>query len=402
MKVIEKYPAGLRMFMGKGGWLMLSPLRYMLSMTYRTFLFLSGDRIRSIRRSERSSNRSVTETPFPVIISIGNLEVGGGGKTPCTIALAENIRKMGGEPVIITRGYGSLAEKAGKSVVILSGTGKAGGNNIDYLTLAELMDSQGMDGSDEDRVIALGDEVMLYRDRGFSVIIDPERKRAVALAKKLFSPSHILLDDAFQRRDVERDVDLLLLDQKEPFGNGWILPAGRLREPSYAVERADAVIFTRAVDNEVPGKARKLVEGKKVYFAKHVITGLRDRSGEPCSFSVLENRDIVLYSGIARPESFERNIRNLCVDPVLSLRFPDHHPYSRGDIDYLMAQIPEEAVIITTEKDRLKSFRFFPGEKEIYFLEIRMVIDGTNRAWNRKRPAGEGGPFDIDSILITR
>ena len=105
---------------------------------------------------------------------------------------------------------------------------------------------------------ALGDEILIYRDRGISVIIDPRRGRGIELARRLFSPSHILLDDAFQNFSVAKDVDILLLDADKPFGGGTLLPLGTLRERPRGARRADIVIFTRAGERRIPEAAQRL------------------------------------------------------------------------------------------------------------------------------------------------
>ena len=347
MKIIERYPSGLRIFMGKGIWVLLTPLRYLLAAAFRFSVLFNTDK----RKKNGAEKVEIAGDGSPLTISIGNLEVGGGGKTPAAISIAENIAETGGRPVIVTRGYKGSAERAGKSVVISARKDAFEAEGEEYITADLFIERLGIGSSPEERVKALGDEAVLLAGRGFSVVVDPVRKRGVRIAARLFNPTHILLDDAFQHREIERDLDILLLDHAKPFGNGWVLPAGTLREPPSAAARSDAVIFTRAAGEAVPKKARKHLKDKKVYFARHIPSGLRDRAGELRPFSVCDGKEVILFSGIARPDSFESTLRELGVDPAASIRFPDHHYYTEDDVSEIISEGTDQSIFVTTEKD---------------------------------------------------
>jgi tetraacyldisaccharide 4'-kinase len=221
----------------------------------------------------------------------------------------------------------------------------------------------------------LGDEVLIYRDRGIPVIIDPRRPRGAALARRLFAPSHILLDDAFQNFSIEKDFDLLLLDAERPFGAGTLLPLGTLREPPGAVRRADAVVFTRSREGRIPAEARRFIEGKPVFFADHAALGFIDRRGEPVPLERLAGRDCLLFSGVARPAPFERTAISLGMLPRAAFRFDDHHRYGRDDVRAMLGEAGPRTAFVTTEKDRAKAIGLFPAESDVLALRVEMTID---------------------------
>ena len=171
-----------------------------------------------------------------MVISVGNLSVGGTGKTPMTIYLANLIQDFGNKAVVISRGYKGRAEKAGGIVsdgkVLLMGPETAG---------------------DEPYMMAV-------KLKNVPVIVGKNRFEAGMLAVRTFKPEVLVLDDAFQHLKLERDLDLVLLDCQRPFGNGHMLPRGIMREPVSALSRADALILTRS---DVVPDAKKVIHDLK-------------------------------------------------------------------------------------------------------------------------------------------
>jgi len=362
------------MLTGRGIWAALYPARLLLAGIYGLCV-AARTRRRSAR--ERGSIRDA-DRMRPAIISIGNIEAGGGGKTPCAIAVARGIAERGGLPVVITRGYRGLARRRAPCVVSAS-RAKIPARGAGFVTGEDLMGPSGAGrGTLAREAEVFGDEILIYRDRGISVIIDPRRGRGAELARRLFSPSHILLDDAFQNFSVAKDVDILLLDAEKPFGNGKLLPLGTLREYPRGARRADVVIFTRAREKRIPETARRYVEGKRVYFADHEPSGLIDRSGESIPLEFLAGRECVLFSGIARPGSFERAIFALGAKPRAAFRFVDHHRYVREDVRRMLKEGSSDTLFVTTEKDRAKAIDLFPAGTAVLALRVEMRIDRLN------------------------
>jgi len=243
-----------RIFRGRGFYAALLPVRIVLSFLYRIIIYLKRE---LSSRDQVSTEKSISAN----VVSVGNIVVGGGGKTPCVMELAKALRDRGFKPVILSRGYGSRAEKAGKTVV-LRGTGNSG--------------SAGMPG--REFVFSYGDEAAIYRNESVQVILDPNRKRGLKRGAQMCRPTHVIMDDAFQNLDIYKDHDILLLDHLDPFGGGKLLPWGSLRESPEAVKRAGVVIFTRSISNKIPPEARDLIKGKEIFFSRHEYEGLYGRA----------------------------------------------------------------------------------------------------------------------------
>ncbi|HVO77203.1 MAG TPA: tetraacyldisaccharide 4'-kinase, partial [Candidatus Bathyarchaeia archaeon] len=313
MKVIERYPLRLRLLEGAGGWAALNPLKRLLAGVYR--LWLAAARGRPAGRTSLTRRAPRTgASGGALVVSIGNLEAGGSGKTPCALRIARGIVEAGGLPVVVSRGYGGAAERRAPCVVP-AGRALRRGDRGGFVTDEELLASRGTDRSPARDAEALGDEILLYRGRGIPVVVDPDRGRGAELARRLFAPTHIILDDAFQNRSIPKDVEILLLDAERPYGNGRLLPAGTLRESPAATRRADAVIFTRARTPRLPPEAEPFVGGASVFFASHEPVDLVGRGGQSMPCSGIEGRECVLFSGIARPASFEETVRSLGARP---------------------------------------------------------------------------------------
>jgi tetraacyldisaccharide 4'-kinase len=313
------------------------------------------------------------------IVSIGNIEVGGGGKTPLALALGESVIDGGGRPVVVTRGYRGDAESVRLPVAVSVSDLRPRKTGIEYVPARDLLDdlAPAGGGANEGREARiLGDEVVLYRSRGIPVVIDRNRSRGIHLAEELFGPTHILLDDAFGHRHLHKDLDILLLDAASPFGDGRLIPLGSLREPPQAARRADCIVFTRDTTRRIPPGAAPFVSGKPVFFARHRPVELISRRCERLPLSGLDGRGIVLYSGIARPASFEGLVRELGADVHSSFRFIDHHQYDRRDIEWIISQVHAGTPFLTTEKDWAKSAEYFPEDVEVYMLRIVMKVDG--------------------------
>jgi tetraacyldisaccharide 4'-kinase len=375
MRIIERYPARYRMLVGRGAWKLLHPVRAIIAGIYRLWLFLPG-RVREPHHVSSFREQLLPPDGRPRVISIGNLEVGGGGKTPCTVRIAEGIAARGGRAVVVARGYHSAAERCAPCVVPaghdLPEEGAGSGFVLDEALIARFRPAPG----GPSRLAAiLGDETLLYRERGIPVVIDPVRTRGAELARHLFSPTHILLDDAFQNRSIAKDVEIVLLDAERPFGDGHLLPLGTLREIPEAVGRADVVLFTRSRGEGVPPDAQRFVAGKPVFFARHEACDIVNRRGEIVPLAQLAGRECVLFSGIARPGSFEQTVASFGARPIVAFRFIDHHEYSGTDVKAILRAGREGTSFVTTEKDWHRALGLFPDGVSLFALRIAMRID---------------------------
>jgi tetraacyldisaccharide 4'-kinase len=290
------------------------------------------------------------------VVCVGNLTVGGTGKTPTVIALAERLRAAGRKLCILLRGYG----RVGTAPEIVSD-----GQDV-------LLEWQ-----------RAGDEAVLLSRLlpGIPVVVGGDRLEAGKLAIRRFGPDTLLLDDGFQHRRLQRDLDLVLLDGTDPFGGGHLLPRGRLREPVGALRRAHAILVTRADQaGELASLRRRLEEcapGVPVAYAVHQPRLVVDLgSGRSMPPEVLRGKKVVAVSGIAKPEGFLWTLRQLCATPAQVLSFPDHHPFTRED----RARMAHEAkavgaeCIVTTEKDAVRLGQELPAGPPTLALGIAVTI----------------------------
>jgi len=267
--------------------------------------------------------------PRPVV-SIGNITVGGTGKTPVTAYIARFLMSQGLKVAVLSRGYGGTLE--GRTAVVSDGR--------NMLHAAE----------------ECGDEPFLMASTvpGLIVVIGADRHAAGILAMEQLSPDIFLLDDGFQHLRLQRDLDILLLDCLHPFGNGWTLPAGMLREPRDAAARADLIIRTRCSEGS---KVTSIVPGKAHAVARHRLNdAIPLTGGSPIPLVALEDRKVLACAGIAEPQAFFAGLRTMGLNVVQTLSLPDHAVYDDTRIAELAAALRSSGAdcIITTEKDGVK------------------------------------------------
>lgn len=263
------------------------------------------------------------------VISVGNLAVGGRGKTPMVATIVRELLSMGERPAVLSRGYARTRPQDGVVVV---------------------RDPDGI-RADLDRS---GDEpLMLARQlAGASVLVSADRYLAGCLAEHHLGATIHVLDDGFQHLQLERDVDLLIIG-REDVAHPVTLPAGRLREPLDTVIAADAIL---AADGDVEIDARGL---------DIPVFRVRRSIGSPLGLAVPPApRPALAFAGIAWPERFFEDLRASGYSLARTLAFGDHHPYSRRDVEriFAAASAAGAAVALTTEKDfvRLLPHRPFP------------------------------------------
>jgi tetraacyldisaccharide 4'-kinase len=271
------------------------------------------------------------------VVSVGNLTVGGTGKTPVVIAIVEWLLARGRRVAVLSRGYRRVSRSP--QVVVSDGS----------VILAD-PDEAG----DEPYLIA-------HRCPGAVVAVGSDRYRLGRWVLEQFPVDFAVLDDGFQHRALHRDVDLLLVDGSDPTGIRALLPAGRLREPLSAAARATGLVLTRADDpgaREVLSTIREAVGPRlppvSVRFQTealvHVRTGAKQ---DPTSVG---GRPTVMFSGIANPASFKALLVGQGCRIVTELVFPDHHRYSAADVQAVREWASQRGadLIVTTEKDAFK------------------------------------------------
>jgi tetraacyldisaccharide 4'-kinase len=245
------------------------------------------------------------------VISVGNLTVGGTGKTPLVIALAEALRTRGFRPVVLSRGYGRIS----RGIVIA-------------------------DSNWEE----CGDEPMLMKRRlvNVPVVVGADRYEAGLVAQQQKLGDLFILDDGFQHRQLQRDVDIVTVDPVEWAGGDVLLPVGRWREPKSEIARAHAACTQE--NDAVPPPSLPI----PAFIVRTQLDGIYQENSR-ISPENLMGRPVIAFAGIAKPERFFATIQSLGIETMECIRFSDHHHYSARQIEKL-----PDGFLITTEKDAVR------------------------------------------------
>jgi len=267
------------------------------------------------------------------VISIGNITSGGTGKTPTVIYLCQYLQEKGFCVAVLSRGYGRSTKGP---IIVSNGNGPQG-------TWKET-----------------GDEphLMACKLKNVPIIVDEDRFRGGSLLIKKFDPDIILMDDAFQHRAIERDLDLVLVNGGDKAIDHKLLPYGFLREPWLNITRADAIIITKTnLNSPRPFLIRKIRETSlKVLHSKSKITVSNIPQGMNNKDLELMDKDVFLLSGIGDTKSFHRVIEQLGCKMLGHKSFPDHFIYTQivlKEVE-MKASLSHADYIITTEKDWVK------------------------------------------------
>jgi tetraacyldisaccharide 4'-kinase len=301
------------------------------------------------------------------VVSIGNITVGGTGKTPMAIYLARLIRNSGLKTVVISRGYGGKAEKRGGIV--------CDGRRV-------LM--QPAVSGDEPYMIAKQLETV-------PVLVGSDRYRSGMTAVRKFKPDVILLDDGFQHTKLERDMDIVLMDAEKPLGNGYLLPRGSLRENETALKRCDTIVFTRAKKTETIADKNliRLMEGKFIFHSSHepyLLKIIREKNDNGHCHQTNERglrgiagKRAFAFSGIARNNDFKTMLENLGCSITGFASFSDHYRYTQEDIKRIVTAAVQNKsdCMVTTEKDyfRIHGALDFPLDLVVIGVKIQFKDD---------------------------
>ena len=282
------------------------------------------------------------------IISVGNITLGGTGKTPFAMALArmleEDLKK---NVAVLIRGYG------------------------------------------------WDEQEMLKRNLAdVPVLVGQDRFRSSSRAVKLYGSDTAILDDGFQHWELARDLDIVLIDSRNPFGNGHLFPRGVLREPKRSLKRADIIVLTKnngavagmdIIRKEVNVINNGAIILEAAHIPKHLYEGRARRTHD---LSTVKSKRVVLLSSIADPLYFEDTVKGLGANVVEHIKFPDHHDYGKKDMERVAARC--EAVhfdfVITTEKDIVKLNRLglFIGSYRVLTLAVEMrILSGKEKLIDR-------------------
>jgi len=290
-----------------------------------------------------------SQTLNQCVVSIGNLTVGGTGKTPTVVWVAQELQKLGFRIAVLSRGY----HRKGNQPLLLTANFSA---NVDEF----------------------GDEpAMMARLFGLTVAVSNPRYKGALEAIKNNPVDVFILDDGFQHRQLARDVDIVLLGSDS---TGWVLPSGPFREPRRAIDRADLLLITGAKDKWGPvvskAKQRIVFHGGLEPVA---LVGFESRRWKEYPLSLLAGRKIVAVTGIGNSEPFYRIIHDWEGEIVDVLEFADHHRYSSQDWQQINRAARNADLIITSEKDILKLIRFPFGREKLLALRVAMAVENGDR-----------------------
>lgn len=294
------------------------------------------------------------------VISVGNITVGGTGKTPVVIKLIEKFSAQY-TVGIVTRGY-----RRRKNDILI----------VDPDSNAE---------HPVPSIHAIGDEPMMMVSRfpNITLGIGHNRQHVLSLLMKQCTPDLVILDDGFHRHDIHRDCNILLIDATHPFGNAHLFPRGILREPLKSIARADVILVTKT-NYSSHDVVTSLVTRLRTTYHKPVFTATYETRGiqllgTPTLLPVdtLQNKHCVLASGIAHACTFVHTVEALGVTLTDVKEYNDHHWYTENDVRALCALAQKSDGIITTEKDAVKLAQFLKlfGSIPVYVVIMDMVFD---------------------------
>ena len=351
---------------GKAPLISLASVLYAVSLAYG-----AGQKLRACAYRQRM----IPSRRLPCkVICVGNITVGGTGKTPMTMYLAKKIKQSGYKTAIVSRGYRGSAESRGGIV--------SDGQTI----------SMGPEQA--------GDEPYLIARslKAVPVIVGKNRYASGMLAVKQFRPDVIVLDDGFQHLMLKRDIDLVLLDHASPFGNARLLPRGILREPISSLSRSTACVLTRhqtGTNEPVPSAIDLIKEYTypgRVFTSSHVPYYYPIKAGEQFSVngttkqysgpetSQLTKDPIFGFSGIGRNADFQNTVKKLGFNTTGFLEFSDHHHYSALDLETIQSQAKTAGArrLVTTEKDLVRLSPRNPFTMELIVIGVKISF-GNNQ-----------------------
>lgn len=291
------------------------------------------------------------------VICVGNITFGGTGKTPFVQMLCRFLQKNGVKVVVLTRGYG----RKSKGTLIVS----------DY----ERVLSNAAQAGDEPYLLAKS-------LRGVPVLVDKDRRRSGKWACRQFYPDVIVLDDGMQYWQLEKNITITLLDSLNPFGSGYVMPAGNLRESISALKRSDIVVFSHsdlATQKQLLKYAKianKYVDYDSMFCSSHKPVYFTNASGKKLELDFVRGRNIAAFCGIGSPKSFFDTLTSLGANVRKKIVFSDHMVYTSEVLDAI-SNIGAGMTIVTTEKDFTKIEDM--NIPNLYVLTIKLELEDIDR-----------------------
>ncbi|MEW5913871.1 MAG: tetraacyldisaccharide 4'-kinase [Thermodesulfobacteriota bacterium] len=309
------------------------------------------------------------------VIGVGNLEVGGTGKTPLVLEVVASLERLGLPAGVISRGYGGRSQD---EVVWVS----EGGEPLTGAAQA-------------------GDEPLLIARRlKVPVAVGADRFAVGRALLERCGPRVLVADDLFQHRGLYRDLNLLCLDAADPLAGGRLLPRGRLREPAGALARAHAVVLTRAQSREQVERAQQLLawrlEERPLLACRYYVRELVDRQGQAVDLAQADGMKVAGFCGLARPESFQASLEGLGLNLARFSVFADHHQFRPAEIKDLWQRAKQAGAwaLVCSEKDAMRLPAGLQAEMVILHTRLCLEFWGGHAVLDdllRRSLAGWGG-----------
>jgi len=307
-----------------------------------------------------------------MVISVGNITVGGTGKTPVVEMLARALKEGGRKVVILSRGYKSKESRLHRFFR------RKFGFIPKVVSDGEKILLNSLEAGDEPYMLASNLD-------GVPVLVDRDRVKSGGYAIKKFGADTLLLDDGFQYLSLWRKFDFVLIDCTSPFGNGRLLPRGFLREPLENLRRANYIFLTKTAGRNLePIRAQVRHFNPKAEIIETVHDPLyfeNIHTGEHQPLDFVSGKKIYVVSAIARPDSFEDALRNLNAQVTNVFRFIDHHRFTYDEVEEILRKAEQNKIeaIIITEKDAVRFPRLEPITVPIFFLRVNIKITSGAR-----------------------
>src|ERR1700731_217113 len=316
-----------------------------------------------------------------LVISIGNLTVGGTGKTPVVEKIARALQSGGRRVAILSRGYKSVpTPKPGLLDRILD-------KSVDPPRIVSDGKSLLLDS------LTAGDEpyMLAHNLKDVIVLVDKNRVKSGKFAIDKWKADTLLLDDGLQYLHLKHRLDIFLIDRQPPFGNEFLLPRGTLREPPRNLRRASYIFITKSTgesNNALIERIRRYNRTAEIIECAHKPLYLQNiYTGERLMLDRLRGAFIGSICGIAAPESFEGALKHLGANVDLSLRYIDHHSYTEAELRSFINRCVRRdlAMIITTEKDAVRMPRLPEKDAKvpIYFMRVEIDILSGHESWEQ-------------------
>lgn len=315
------------------------------------------------------------------VISVGNITVGGTGKTPVVEMIARELTAGGRKVAILSRGYksvpkpliGRVLDKIFRKKAIFTPRIVSDGKSL-------LLDSR-----------TAGDEPFMLANnlRDVVVLVDRDRVKSGLYAIEHFGRDAIILDDGLQYLRLNRQLEVVLVDRQAPFGNDYMLPRGTLREPPASLRRATHIFLTKCSGEDNSAlleELRKFNRTADIIECTHRTRHLKNLlTGEIKPLEFLSGLTVGSICGIAAPESFENALRAHGAELSLTKTYTDHHRYTTREIELFIRRCAKRNIpaIITTEKDAVRIPRIIDPEVPIYYLRVEIEILHGQEGWQR-------------------